>query len=312
MSKIAKLYYLFSNVKALTPKYLWVEPTNKCNFKCDICPVNSIMKRKKGFMDENLFKNIVDQAKSIGVKGITITTWGEPLMHPKINNFIKYTAKSGIKARIITNGSLLTGKNSKQLIQCGLDSIVFSIYGDEYDYKKRASISFDEIKRKWLFFVKMRDKLNPKLKIIFRHVITDENNDKVNNLIEQWSYLCDEFELQQETIFGKDIIYNRKFSCPNLWLTPNILWDGKVVPCCADYDGDFIIGDITKESIKKIWNNYLIKNIRKLHRKKDFPKRCFRCVERIPSRYVGYTLSFIIIKKIKNLFQINSRKKEIK
>jgi radical SAM protein with 4Fe4S-binding SPASM domain len=32
-----------------------------------------------------------------------------------------------------------------------------------------------------------------------------------------------------------------------------VLWDGRVVPCCHDYDGDVVLGDLTREDLAEIW-----------------------------------------------------------
>lgn len=34
----------------------------------------------------------------------------------------------------------------------------------------------------------------------------------------------------------------------------SILWDGRVVPCCTDFTGEYTLGDIKKESLMDIWN----------------------------------------------------------
>ena len=302
MVNIYRFNFFLQRVTAAPPKYLWIEPTNKCNFNCDICPVNSLMKRKKGFMEMGLFKRIVDNARKNGITGVTITNWGEPLLHPKIVDLVEYATKSEIKARIVTNGSLLTDNKSKELIQSGLDSIVFSIYGNENDYKKRTNIPFEDIKNKWSTFIDIKNKLNPNIKIIFRTVETDDNHPRLNKLIKEWSHLCYEYEVQQQTIFKAELIDNRKLSCPSLWICPVVLWDGRVVPCCVDYDGELVVGDMNKDDLKNLWNDALIKNLRKLHIKNRFPNRCLKCVERVPSRFVGITLRSILKKAVKKIF----------
>lgn len=40
--------------------------------------------------------------------------------------------------------------------------------------------------------------------------------------------------------------------CDGLWQQLGILWDGRVVPCCGDYDGQVVLGDLTKRSLLEI------------------------------------------------------------
>ena len=42
-------------------------------------------------------------------------------------------------------------------------------------------------------------------------------------------------------------------SCRRLWFSTVINWDGTVVPCCFDKDGDFVMGNILQESLRQIW-----------------------------------------------------------
>jgi radical SAM protein with 4Fe4S-binding SPASM domain len=43
-------------------------------------------------------------------------------------------------------------------------------------------------------------------------------------------------------------------NCARLWFNPVITWDGKVIPCCFDKDAEHIMGDLSQESFREIWN----------------------------------------------------------
>tara|TARA_B100000315_G_scaffold156629_1_gene145136 strand:+ start:8237 stop:9226 length:990 start_codon:yes stop_codon:yes gene_type:complete len=58
-----------------------------------------------------------------------------------------------------------------------------------------------------------------------------------------------------------------------------VLWDGKVVPCCADYEGELQIGDILNETVDSIWRGLAMRRLRKRHLDKDFPQICKNCDE---------------------------------
>jgi radical SAM protein with 4Fe4S-binding SPASM domain len=45
----------------------------------------------------------------------------------------------------------------------------------------------------------------------------------------------------------------KRDSCRRLWFSTVINWDGSVVPCCFDKDGDFVMGNILQESLEHIW-----------------------------------------------------------
>jgi radical SAM protein with 4Fe4S-binding SPASM domain len=60
----------------------------------------------------------------------------------------------------------------------------------------------------------------------------------------------------------------------------NILWDGKVALCSVDYDGKFIAGDVSKNTIQEVWTGQNLKRIRDLQVSgnfKDLPDFCRDC-----------------------------------
>jgi len=76
-------------------------------------------------MDFNLYRTVIDRLG--GISEVTLTGWGEPLLHPKIVEMVKYAKEKGKWVSLTSNGSLLTENLAKQLTQAGLDSISISI-----------------------------------------------------------------------------------------------------------------------------------------------------------------------------------------
>lgn len=52
---------------------------------------------------------------------------GEPLLNKNIVNYIKIAKENGHKVGLTTNATLLSSELSKQLIDSGLDKIIFSV-----------------------------------------------------------------------------------------------------------------------------------------------------------------------------------------
>jgi len=48
----------------------------------------------KGYMDYNLFKKIIDDGSTNGVKAIKLQSRGESMLHPKIIDSIAYAKKN--------------------------------------------------------------------------------------------------------------------------------------------------------------------------------------------------------------------------
>lgn len=55
-----------------------------------------------------------------------------------------------------------------------------------------------------------------------------------------------------------------KVPCYKPWYSPFVTADGTVTPCCYCVDKEIILGEASKESFKKIWNNEKMKKFRKM------------------------------------------------
>jgi molybdenum cofactor biosynthesis enzyme MoaA len=54
---------------------------------------------------------------------------GEPLLHPRVVDFVRISAQAGLRPLLVTNGSLLTRRMSEDLVQAGLRGVNVSIGG---------------------------------------------------------------------------------------------------------------------------------------------------------------------------------------
>ena len=63
------------------------------------------------------------------------------------------------------------------------------------------------------------------------------------------------------------------------WIAFSVLWDGKAVPCCVDYNGVQDVGDVNFQSIKEIWSGPVLSAIRRKFGKLDYSRfpTCLYC-----------------------------------
>ena len=118
------------NGLALFPSRLWIEVTSHCNLRCPLCPNRDLPPEKKGFLDFDLFKEVVDQSAG-RVHDLYLFHRGEPLLHPRLAEMIAYAEHRGIPSRIHTNATLLTASLAGKLLDSGLRCLSFSF--DGYD-----------------------------------------------------------------------------------------------------------------------------------------------------------------------------------
>ena len=117
-----------------------IDIVGTCNLKCPTCPVGNSrnVKRPKGFMELDLFSKILDkieQDSACNKPQIWLYSWGEPLLHPRLTDFIQLAKTKGMSVHLSTNLNVKIDLFS--LIKSAPDEIKISISGFDPDSYKR-------------------------------------------------------------------------------------------------------------------------------------------------------------------------------
>lgn len=108
---------------------VYIEPTVACNLDCITCFRNA-WDQPIGKMTEETFERIFAGLKELSpIPGVYFGGIGEPLFHPKTIEWIRRIKGLGAKIELITNGTILTEKIARQLIDAGLDVLWVSLDG---------------------------------------------------------------------------------------------------------------------------------------------------------------------------------------
>ncbi|MBH71518.1 MAG: radical SAM protein [Pelagibacteraceae bacterium] len=273
------------------PVYLLVEPTSVCNLRCVMCfQIDKSFTKKPymGFMDFNLFKKIIDEAANNGTSAITLASRGEPLLHPKISEMIKYVSKkeSFIDIKLNTNATRLNEKLCHEILKSNINMVVVSI--DSHVKKQYEEIrkggKFDEVLKNIKLLVDTRKKFykNSKLEIRVSGVKFKEDQNE-NNFRKFWSKIVDnvayvQYQNRWNTYKNKP---NKKINhpCVYLWERLYVWFDGVCNPCDADYKSFLSPGNLNNKSIKEVWNSDQLNKLRNLHisKKRHKYNPCDRC-----------------------------------
>ncbi len=241
-----------------------LEPTNVCTRKdnrCSYCADKNV--RKEGFLDLGFARSIIEQIASLNSdsKEILLFLSGEPLLHPKIGELIRVANQAGTTV-IHTNADVLTREKAIEIINSGLGKIYLNLHPDS----KTGKIS-SRVLKNIHEFLKINDhqiKTFIQRIIPFPESIPSEEEIKKNfpgvdevrfRRPHNWSHrnsIKGAEEMVLEDPFVLPHYRNRSYTCRFLRDNMAIAWDGRVPVCCADLNGEWIIGDLTKQTIREV------------------------------------------------------------
>ena len=266
-------------------KKIYVEITNTCNLNCSFC---SKVEKPKRIMTKEEFSHILSEIKPF-TDNIYLHVKGEPLLHPKLIDFLNIAEKNDIKINITTNGILFPRKVD-ELIKCNsLQKINFSLHSENNvpNYLENIFKSVEKLKnqtviyRLWTLQDGKLDEKSTKTveKIIEYYKLSPETVEKIykeNNVKITSTIYVDkdnEFEWPDD---NKNETTNG--FCMALKTQIAILVDGTVVPCCLDSNGKINLGNIYTESFESIINSKRCQDLKKSFQdRKPCEKLCLSC-----------------------------------
>lgn len=289
------------------PRYLDIELTNTCNFSCLMCSTGlSIQQRKQGFMTDEIFHKIIDEIEEHKTP-IRFIRWGEPTLHPRMMDYIRYAKERGILCHINTNGSSVDKKMIEGFVDIPLDSIKFSFQGvDRKSYREMRNIDFfdelmDVVRR---LHEKRGGKEAPYIHI--STTITYESQEMVDKFKEKVKGFVDLVTVgrtmlerfdpdliglgdeEKETLRylkEKESVVKTHRECPEVFDKLSINWDGTVSACCADSDNKMTVGNLVENSLKDIWASKKMNFYREMladmrHDELELCKGCYEIYEK--------------------------------
>ena len=129
------------------PVCLYIETTNRCNLLCTTCPRTYEDLEPPAEMSWELFTGIVDEFPV--VPRVVLHGIGEPMLVRSLPRMVRYLKERGTYVLFNTNGTALTPKNGRELIESGLDELRVSLdAADPVSFKQvRGRDYFDRIVR---------------------------------------------------------------------------------------------------------------------------------------------------------------------
>ena len=194
------------------PLCLDIEVASICDLACPFCFREFIATPDK-IINEKLCYDLIDQAAELNIPSIKFNWRGEPLLHPKLPEFISYAKRKGILDTIInTNATTLTEKKCEELIDSGLDYIIYSFDGGSKEtYEKNRpgrfkENSFDKVYENIKTLKRIKEKKNsmfPFTKI--QMILTEETFYEKDNFYKLFNNYVDDVTVNPYTERGGNL-----------------------------------------------------------------------------------------------------------
>lgn len=278
MPRYISSYLAFLRRKArlsYRPFFLGIETSGICNLRCVMCPHGMEPQRKRGIMSFDMFKKVIDEARGF-VFEADLFGGGEPLLNPRIGDFIRYARQSGIKTRLHTNATKLTKEMSIELLNSGLDFLSLSFDGlDKESYERqRVNAEYEVTLGNIMGFLAQKKALAVGPYTVIQAVECDVDaplgRSKARNaLLALFGGLpADEIKVIPRHNYGGKVDSNTKCRptsyspCTFPWYSLFVLWDGTIVPCCLDWWGDYSLGNVQSTSLNDAWRSDKLARLR--------------------------------------------------
>lgn len=250
------------------------ESSTACNAQCTFCPRYD-MTRPKGEMSDALFKKIIQESKVFKSPEIVPFLNGEPFLFPRIWEWLDYMRDC--RVYLFTNAELMDVDRivkypNIRYICCSINAATKETHqkimrGPDYD---QVVSNVEDLIKKAPFpvYVSM--------------VVTSENQHEFEAFKKKWGKRVTHGEFKNWGGARHDPLERtgKRIPCISLMRSMTILWDGRAVICCLDYDGQLVVGDANKQTLSELLLEY--KKLWKKHHKLDFDyPPCRECNQNI-------------------------------
>jgi len=170
------------NAELLPPVSVTIDPTNLCNIDCFWCKNKIFASKSPRSIADSQFLELPEMLSKWGVQSVVLSG-GEPLLHPKIIQFLTLALEHGLRVGIKTNGVGLANSNIRGAIAKSADWISVSLdvaSKQTYSKLKKSKLEdFDNVIEGIVKLVSERNNKKPKivLKSLLHHLTYNEMYD---------------------------------------------------------------------------------------------------------------------------------------
>ena len=237
---------------------VYVEISNLCNLSCAFCPGT---KRTGGRMTAETFAQLLPKLQPY-TEYLYFHLMGEPLCHPELGTFLDLA--KDFKVILTTNGTLLARQQTLLLSKPNLHKVNISLHAFEAN---DLAVPFENYLADCFQFGQAAQGEKLIVYRLWNQGGQEEKNEEILSSME--SYFPKPWtQKRQGTQIGDKVFLEQaeKFDWPDLQAEEDtdslfcyglrdqlgVLWDGTVVPCCLDHEGDIALGNLFTQELGEI------------------------------------------------------------
>ena len=243
-------------------KRVHIELTTLCNSHCITCPHSKIDRPK--IIDIERIKRLitVDCKPYSTIELFEFHNYNEPLLD--FNLFYEMASLVNSewgynKVGVVSNGSIMSPDIAKKLMMLRLAHLMFSIDGfsKEVFEAQRCGLDRDKVYENINYFME-QSKLKNDIRPSICPTVTEKNRHEVQALIDYWSnkycflgfHECDGRggEGKEKEIINSFNDYPCDYAMDGVYILSNL----DVVPCCEDWNGLAVMGNMKNQTLKDI------------------------------------------------------------
>ncbi|HVR38397.1 MAG TPA: radical SAM protein [Thermoanaerobaculia bacterium] len=251
--------------RAYRLKIVSLETTIACNQKCYFCPV-SIAPRADYSMPDAMFERIVNELTNWRdtIESVFLQSYNEPTLDRRFVDQCKTIIAAGMPVAVLSNGSGLTPQKADALIEAGgLRYLCINLSTlDRERYTATRGADHLPVVLRHLDYIKDKP-LATQMNIVVLGTGDDAHRADFDAISERFAGT--RFTIEQHTVMDRagwlevglsTIKKQRLGGCDNVGSRPiqhlHITPHGKCVLCCEDYDENYVVGDLTQNTIAEV------------------------------------------------------------
>lgn len=248
-------------------KKAYLEITNVCNLACTFCPGS---RRPQGFLSPEDFSILAGGLRP-HTEYLYLHIMGEPLLHPQLEELLARAAALDFRVMITTNGTLLPQRGELLCASPGVQKVSVSLHSFEGNGGEAALFPYlDDCCRQAQVLAEAGKRCALRLWNLDGETTRGLNrqNDAILDRLARWFPRPWTEGRRGVTLAPRVYLeWGERFDWPDLSAPEQnggrafcyglrdqvgVLWDGTVVPCCLDHEGDIPLGNLFHDPLEKI------------------------------------------------------------